>query len=477
MTVDRLAPYLKAHLRSGDAVVLSQWTIDTVASQVQGTGVRYDINRTASESGTLSVATDSVVLYETNRVARGAIAGMTIVTGASIALTGYCAANPKACFGSCPTFYVQHGDGWRLEAEGFSSSVAPSLEATDVDALPGARPRRGMVRLSLRNEAFETHNIRSARLLAVPHVAGERVYAGEHGEFWRSRTTAAPARCEGEGGSCLDAVGSPGGAERFTATDSTDLAAREFVELEFPAVRGQRIGLVIKARHALVSTFLFYQALSYMGRSAGTWLAALERGDPATKQQARDPAAALGGIEVQQRDSAGVWITVAESAEHGPIASDLRVLPLRSAPRGPVQLRLRLARGAWRIDYLAVASLDEQVAPIRLDPVQVTRAGHDDPEARARLIDSARFLTTLPGDAYVLSYRVPSGDAPVALFLEARGYYLEWMREAWLAEENPLKAALMLTNPAQAMRDLAPAFKRVEPTMEAAFWRSRYVPR
>ena len=51
---------------------------------------------------------------------------MTLVTGASLGMNIYCAANPKACFGSCPTFCSKNGDTWRLEAEGFSSS-APDI--------------------------------------------------------------------------------------------------------------------------------------------------------------------------------------------------------------------------------------------------------------------------------------------------------------------------------------------------------------
>ncbi|MEP7228190.1 MAG: hypothetical protein ABI785_12560, partial [Gemmatimonadales bacterium] len=63
------------------------------------------------------------------------------------------------------------------------------------------------------------------------------------------------------------------------------------------------------------------------------------------------------------------------------------------------------------------------------------------------------------------------------LFLESRGYYLEWMRREWLAEENLALAAQILLDPAGALRTLAPAFKRQEPEMERLFWNSRYVVR
>ena len=59
-------------------------------------------------------------------------------------------------------------------------------------------------------------------------------------------------------------------------------------------------------------------------------------------------------------------------------------------------------------------------------------------------------------------------------FLETRGYYLEWMRSEWLAEEDRRMAAGMFLDPAGSLRRLAPAFKAAEPALEASFWGSKY---
>ena len=48
------------------------------------------------------------------------------------------------------------------------------------------------------------------------------------------------------------------------------------------------------------------------------------------------------------------------------------------------------------------------------------------------------------------------------------------MREAWLAEENAEMAALVLSDPAQALRRMAGPFKEREAGMEQAFWASRF---
>ena len=47
------------------------------------------------------------------------------------------------------------------------------------------------------------------------------------------------------------------------------------------------------------------------------------------------------------------------------------------------------------------------------------------------------------------------------------------LRDEWLREEDPLKAARMILSPAAALRDLAPRYKELEPTMDRVFWQSR----
>lgn len=477
-TVDRRLPYLKAHLRDGHVVVLSRWSVDTAGGAVIGEGDRLDVNRQPVRAGAQTIALDSVALFETNVVrTHGSVAALGVVTGISATITAACLSNPKSCFGSCPTFYVHGERGERLAAEGFSASVAPALEATDVDALYGARPASRTFEVRMTNEALETHVVRFVRLLAIPRPDSSRVFATQAREFWQARDVAPPTGCRGAEGDCLSKLRDVDDVERFSTTDSLDLAARETIELEFASLPTDSAGLVIASRQTLLSTYLLYQALAYMGRSAGAWLATLQRGDARTREQAVGAARVLGGIEVQARGRDGEWVTVGETQETGPLATDVRVVPLPRLPEGTRQLRLRLTRGHWRIDHVAIARLTHRVEPIRLDPVAIRRAKTTDANALALLRDSTRTLVTLPGDEYTLVYRLPEDFARRELFLEARGYYLEWMREEWLAEENLLRAAALFVDPAGAMRTMAPEFKRREAEMEAAFWGSRYVRR
>jgi hypothetical protein len=471
--LDVKSSFLKAHMADGQVYVLSDWRVED--DTVRGTGDLRDMHRRVVATEEFAFPVDSVALFETNRRSVSpSVVPLTILTIISLGATAYCAANPKACFGSCPTFYVDDGKTSRLQAEGFSSSVSPALEARDIDALYRARPSGDELELRMTNEALETHVVRYADVLALPRPADGRVFATSDGEFREAARFVAASRCDAEDGDCREAVRAFDGIERFSLADSTDLAAREHIELEFTTAPGAELGLVIAARQTLLTTYLFYQALAYMGESAGTWLAALERSDPTALQRVNGVGEMLGGIEVLVEGPQG-WVSAGEIRETGPLATDVRVVPTGRSDSESVRIRLRLTRGLWRLDWIALVELGERVEPTRLQPFRVLREGEVDETARQALLDPDDALTTLPGDEYTLFYRLPEEHDAYELFLESKGYYLEWMREEWLKDENPARAAMMLFNPGAALRSLAPEYKRVEPEMEKYFWRSRYV--
>ena len=470
-TLDRQSPYLKAHLRTGYVYLLNTWQVDSAGTLVSGRGSLLTPDRELESEGEFRLPVDSVALFETNLLQRGgALNALAVMTGITALVTVACIADTKACFGSCPTFYVADSGGPFLQAEGFSASIAPALEATDVDALYRARATGRDFRLHLRNEALETHTIRHADLLALPRPPGGRVFATTEGEFRTAAGAQRPARCVAAEGDCSSAVAAFDGQERTSLADSFDLAARETIELEFEGGPAGDLGLVISSRQSLMTTYLLYQWLSYLGRDAARWLGMLTTDVP-------ELGGLLGRIEVLVPDSDGGWTLVGSAGETGPLAPDTKVVTLPASDGRPIRLRLQLTRGLWRIDYLVLVRLGGPVLPVRIPPSGVERSGRKDPSAWRALVDTARSLVTLPGDAYDLIYRLPPDPERYELFLESRGYYLEWMRQEWLAEENPILAARMVLDPAGAMRALAPAFKRKEPELEGLFWKSRYVRR
>lgn len=466
---------LRVHMYSGELYILNTWSESRERQLLSGSGTHYSVSRSVSTPGKFDLSVDSIALVEVTVRRTVRPAGPTILTVWGVLTgitTGVCVADPKACFGSCPTFYPTDSAAAHPWAEGFSGSIARSLEATDIDALYYASADPGPFELEMRNEALETHAVRSVRLLAVPRPATGRVLADGEGRFHHATRFVEPASCRGAEGDCLARVRSMDGLERRSLTDSADLAARETIELTFPAVPGPT-GLVIGARHSLVSTYLFYQTMAFAGRSAGAWLARLERDGLEAFPGGFTMMDMLGGIEVEL-EQAGVWFRVAEYGEQGPIATDVQVIVLPET-EDSVRIRLRLAKGNWRVDYLALAALGPMVEAEILEPVEVLGAnGVADEEALERLRQPDEYLVTYPGDRYRLRFQVPGDHGPVELFLESRGYYYEWMRPEWLSDENPVMLALVGADPAAALKVLAPAFKSREAGLDEQFWASRF---
>jgi hypothetical protein len=465
--------WLKVHMQSGDLYVLDSWQPDTSAAVVSGSGVRFDMERAPTGSGSFSIPVDSIALLETNDkevVGEFALVGLSVYTALSAGVTALCLADPKACFGSCPTFYATE-DADRPLAEGFSSSFARTLEARDVDGL-GLSAAPGPVSLVMRNEAQETHAVRHVRLLAVdPASAGDVVLTGD-GDAVRVGERGTATRCRSLGGDCLAELRERDDVEYEPRTDPSDLAKREEVVLDFGAVSG-RVGLVLTARHSLVSTYVFYQSLAYAGTATGDLLAQLEKGIPGAKARVRGVADALGPIEVLVRADDGPWVPAGTFDEAGPIAADRQLVRLGSFETERLRVMLRMAQGAWRVDEAVIVPTGAVVPAVVLEPDSVELLAGSPRDALAALRDPDAHLVTTQGDAFRLWFTVPEG-AERRLFLDTRGYYYEWMRESWLEEEDALMTATVLHRPREALRLLAPGFKEREAEMERLFWDSRF---
>ena len=465
------SPFLKAHMHDGQVYILSSWKVDSENQTVTGQGEVLNANREILETGELTIPIDSVAIFETNtQDIPPEVKTRSVILIATAALV----ATAPLWLGSCPTFYVSDGNQPILQAEGFSASVTPSLEASDIDALYHARPTDRRFEVQMKNEMLETHVVRHVDLLAVKRELGSRVFQTADGTFWEADTIVEPSAAVASEGDCLPLLHAVDGQERFSEADPEYLATRETLDLEFESVPGGSDGLVIAARESLMSTFLFYQGLSYMGRSAGQWIAALERGDTNLKKAVTGIGQTLGGIQVLLQDDTGKWVSVAEVKETGPLATDVHLVKLPPLKREQVNIRLRLTKGHWRLDAVQLVKLGKQLDPVRLSPVAVNQNSVSADEAHQLLTDRKAALTTLPGDVYTLVYQLPKDFESYELFLESRGYYLEWMREEWLTDENPALAAMMVFNPERALRVLAPEFKKAEADIEEKFWGSRY---
>lgn len=468
-------PYLKLHMQNGDLYLMKNWNIDS--NNIIGSGLLYDYNRTLLKMDTFAIPVKDVVLAETNSIG-GAPGTLTMIipTIAAGIMGIVCMTNPKACFGSCPTFYTNDGTDYHIRAEGFSSSVSPCLEEKDIDVLYGYRAEGNNLEIQLRNEAYETHFIRKINILALPRHRQNKVLAAEDGQFFEVNHFKNPWSITGEEGDCSQKLCSIDGEERFSLADSNNLAEKEFIDVTFYNVPEGRKGIVIASRQTLLMTYIFYQGLAYMGNSAGDYYAKLERDTSVWKNIMRNTRNELGRIEVYLNNN-NSWQKIGETGEYGPIASDIKIIPFDGvAKTAPLRVRLRMTKGFWRIDYLSLADIIGTVVPIRISPSESypekDRKGSD---IVALLNNDDSLLVTIPGDKYFLHYNLPQDTDDYDLFLESQGYYIEWMRKEWMKEENPAMVYRMFFNTRQYFKDIAPQFKEIESEMEESFWSSKYV--
>jgi len=479
---------IKVHLTDGNLYLLDSLITNGNSDTVSGYGSYFNQYReiiltNKNPEGLLippafQIPLSGVALFETNDITgyNGKVLAMTLVGVPTAVLSIYCMINPKACFGSCPTFYCWDGKDTVLMAEGFSSSILRSFEKEDIDMLYHAKPTSNNINLKLTNEALETHVIRYADLLAFPRKQNERVFAAENGKFIRVSDIRNPSSCMAPEGDCLEAVQQMDQRERYSETDSRNLAAREFIEVNFNSVPDGEVGLIIGSRQTFLTTFLFYQSLAYLGYSAGNFAAEIESGNKSLQKKVNKVWNVLGGIDVLYQDRDGKWIKAGQFDEMGPIASDIHLIRLPANGQTTLKVKLSLTKGLWRIDYLALAKLGQSVEPLRIKPsLTLTEIEICDNNKKPQLADTLEPLITLPGDSYNLSYNLPGTSDEYELFLCSKGYYIEWMRESWLEEENFKKASLMFGFPQLFMKMAAKEFKAIEPNMEANFWKSRYV--
>lgn len=474
--LEKESPYLKVHMLDGRVYLLSEWDVNEQDESISGVGRLLDFNRNLLDRGDFSISLNDVAIFETNKLEPSpTVLSMAVLSALSLVVTAICLSNPKACFGSCPTFYAWDGEKMTLQAEGFSSSVCPILEAEDVDALFRAKPRSQDLRIRMTNEALETHVVRQANILAVPRPENSRTFVTQDKKFYPAKRIQEPVKCTAQEGDCLASVINLDGEERFSPADDENLATRETIALEFGPATGDKLGLILSFRQTLLTTYLFYQGLAYMGNSAGYWFAKLQRGDEKLTVYANSIADVLGGIEIFVQKEDRQWIPAGKIQETGPIATDTRMILMPELERASPKIKLRMTKGLWRLDYIALAELDEEVDPIRLLPEMVFREGKMDREASRRLREPDLQLVSMPGDEFTLVYQLPSEYQHYELFLESRGYYLEWMRSSWVQEENLQKTITMFKNPKKFLKDLAPEYKKIERQMEEIFWRSKYV--
>lgn len=473
-------PFLKAHMKNGDVCILrNTWQVDTVQNLITGVGDRYNYNRIRTSAGPLSLHFDSIAVYETNKMIFGAenqrVTALAILTSVEVIAGIVCLINPKICFGSCPTFYIDPlSNAHYADAEGFSNAILPSMEYADIDAIGQQQILNDTFSITVKNEALETHCIEDVNLLYYPVKSGEKVFQSSDDQFFLCDSSYKLVIAEAPEGDVAKVLSNKDLNERSSSSDENDLNSKEEIILSFDNVpSGQPLALQLTFRQTLMTTYLFYSAMGYMGDQVSEVFSLLEtnsilrsRFDTTTKL--------LGGIEVFTENKEGRWTREGRFNETGPIAQNTQLIRIsNSSHKSRFRVKLVLNKGLWRLDQTALLRVKKQVKPFVAKPVKIASKGRTDDLALGRLNKRNGYLITIPGDEYCLSFKTQDSGDRFEMFIRSKGYYLEWMREEWLKEKDMQKLHKMVYAPAEYLRNEASSYKAYEKSMEAEFWNSR----
>ncbi len=461
---------IKAHLRNGEVLLFpGDWSVDTLYKAVIGYAHHFDHNRTLIESRDFTLPIDSVVLFELNGEIE-AISGNSLLAPLAIvntALSIFCITNPKACFGSCPTFYLEQDEGlFSSRAEGFSNAICPSLEYGDVDDLKAVNVKDSVFSLLMKNEAYETHLLRSIELWAVPKKSDESIYQSRDGDFYSCQNLVKPLNSE--------LLSEADYQEYFSAADANNLASKEELILDFGLQEAlQDKALVLDFRQSLMTTYFIYSAMAYMGDEVADIFAKMERLGDLYETMDKGLKSELGELEVYLwNELKKDWEFQGAFYETGPIAINRQILDLADLNNAYVKVKLRMNRGLWRIDRAALTTIKAKVEPELFKPQSLIKNGSRSKADLVKLNGEESQLISFPGDVFQFNFEL-NPDNEYALFLYAKGYYWEWMRDEWKGEKNLLKLRQMFKNPARYLRREAAAYKEYEKSMEDVFWSSQ----
>lgn len=473
-------PFVKAHMKDGSVYILGdRWQINEDQNCLAGWGVFYSSNRNTSAKDSFNIKLEDVALFETNRKLKNPNAEAVMLLGVlgtvDLLVACYCILNPKACFGSCPTFYVDEvNDIHASDAEGFSSAVAPWLEYADLDALKNRPSKQDTFSLFMKNEAFETHCVNDVKLFAFPREGNKHVYQSPQDNFFQCQGREKLMDAQTTEGDVTALLSESDLKERFSLADDKNMNTKEEVVLQFKDAAFTRPGLVIDFRQTMMSTYLFYSAMGYMGDEVGLRFSKMGR-SPYLQKKFKEINGTLGGIDVfLWNEKKQTWNFQNTVHELGPIAVNRQLVPIQTSNGSELlKIKLVLNKGTWRLDQVFLTEIIQELQPCVITSSRIERNGVVDSEALSKINDPSKYLISMPGDEFEFHFKLPDSNTDYELFLYSKGYYMEWMRSEWIKEKNIPKLMEMVMTPKAYFRNEAQNYKKYEDSMESIFWSSR----
>ncbi|MBK8620424.1 MAG: hypothetical protein IPN79_01350 [Saprospiraceae bacterium] len=382
--------FLKAHDYYGNVFIFNKsWVVDTTEKIVKGKGKLYNPERDLIDDGALFVHIDSVALFETNspiKKVNHLLLPKTLLVMYNMAMAGFCLSVPKACFGSCPTFYTSETQNvFDTRAECFSNAISPSMEYEDIDDLSEKVSGGKHFSVTMKNEALETHMVNYVRLHVLPVKEHQYVLHGTDQNYYIVSQDIFPENASTTSENITTQLLRKDEAEWTSLADVKKLVTNEEIILSFPAeaLSNRESGLKLTYRQTLLTTYMLYHAISYMGNEYSDILSSLERKKLNGTNVYSKFSEALGGIEVYIEELGGnenKWKYQGMFHETGPIAKNTQLCPLGILPEDQKNLRVKLVfnKGLWRFDEAILTTIEHKPEPVILHPEKVLSNGIED---------------------------------------------------------------------------------------------------
>ena len=473
----RVSTAMKAFMLDGSTIVYPDGALVSRDS-VLGPGTRYSLGLQDTTT-TRSVPMDSLVGIEAfdSRVEPAATVIASVFATAFAALGT--AALAVAVFGSCPTFYALPEQGGTLQAEAFSYSIAPLLEARDLDVtdlVPGAD---GVLRMELRNEALETHYINHLELLAVEHRPGVRVIVDDReGPIGIAEEVPPLSALDGTGRDVLatvvasDARAFSSAPERIRTSSHGD--DRDHIVLAFPRPDADTAVVALRLRNSLLTTVLFYdmilgragaRGIDWIGRDLNRIGTVVELGRWFQESM---------GLEVEVFDGEA-WRRAGRVSDTGPIAWEEVGVRVGVPTQGDsLVVRVSFFTDAWRVDRVSLGRAAPLAGTRRVPVARMEATGRiagSDVLGQMASPDD-EYLATYPGTSARLEFDLPTQETDLeqTVLLASQGYYTEWVRRDWIRSAD---AETVFRPDEKTVETLMALWMERKATFEAEFHDSR----
>jgi hypothetical protein len=384
-----------------------------------------------SKSETTRLDLREVVKVEIQELDSGATVGYTFLalTGTALAVVIIVALTKS----SCPFVYIDRGHGYELVGEAYAGAAFRSIQRDDLLPIPDF-PDSTSVKMRLFNGAHETQYTDRLEVWTVDHAPGVRVVSTQAAELLAVSESIAPTEARDfDGRDATHLVSTADGnlwqSDLTVPAESETARLTEGMTATFaPLKSGDTPVLEITGGNTAWLDLVFGRFFAAMGDNLERYL---EKGnDPKASSRIRAWRAREGvDLKVEVLEG-GSWKEVALVPTIGPMSLRrvaVRLPAVEKVQGGSLQVRLTGGLGFWKVDKLALSTVEQgaKLEVKRSSPVLARGLGGADERSALGDVDGRYQVLPQFGDAMQLSFNLPAhpADQTRDAFLFSNGYY------------------------------------------------------